>query len=458
MLTNKLIFTRDDVKRFGQCPFLFKTCLNKNESFAEFYSDDSRLDSFIQTYLNIDRLLTDSRSFYQVNGWYRFNQLPSNKFNVDIAYLHHMDDEVTLYYFYPIKKYSKSQVYDLISQLTVLEENHIHVTQIYLILMNTSYRYNGRKLKINQLFKLSNWFIHNGRKLYTSKLVKDYRTFDLYGAMKHCANSNDTVRNERCSRHDCQLYEQCHHSYYQHYNQHFIDTFNHFGDNLTQLQYAQYQSILHNKVFADQYALQHWLNKWEYPYYFIDFEWDIKLIPQYQNQFPLKEHIFAISLYKTEASKDEYKVLLCGDDCEEIVDQMIDFLGDKGTIFAYNANNAEKIRLLELCQYFSDKNEKIYRIINRLASIDIPIIYGMIYHNSIKGSFTLKNVVKCISSLNYDESDINNGALAVRTYQDWRKSNEITDKLKLENYSKLDAQAMIVLLNWYRFYAYAKEV
>jgi hypothetical protein len=184
----------------------------------------------------------------------------------------------------------------------------------------------------------------------------------------------------------------------------------------------------------------------------LDFEWDLYAIPPYPGMRPMEVLPFQYSLHMLTDEGLMHKQFLGVGDCRrDFIERLIENIPSEGTVFAYNADGAEKLRLLELARQFPQYEESLTGLASRLLDLAQPLFMGLYYDVRLGGAFTLKKVIEIINpEFAYANLMIQHGLNAVEL---WRKadiSDTLSEQLRedLFAYCKRDTEAMVELYQY----------
>lgn len=217
---------------------------------------------------------------------------------------------------------------------------------------------------------------------------------------------------------------------------------------------AQIKALRNGSIFVDYKRLNHCIQKVVYPISFIDFEWDLYLIPPYNNMKPLDVLCFAFSLYVVDESGVVWDYVYVGQkDCRlEFVETLIKYLPTKGSIMAFNAQGAEKLRIKEFINYFPQYKITLENILKRILDLAYPFENGIVYDLKMSGSYTLKSILKVATNqkMSYNVIEVRNGLEAIAKWRLWQQDNKIYKDAKrdLIAYCRLDSYSMYQIWKW----------
>lgn len=224
---------------------------------------------------------------------------------------------------------------------------------------------------------------------------------------------------------------------------------------LSEIQARQIDFALNDRdMYIDKEKIKEFIEGFEFPIYFFDFETYQDIIPKFDGTRPYQQIPFQYSLHILNSDGSlEHKEFL-GDGINnpiyDIVEKMISDLGDKGSIVAYN-DSFEKSRIKELSEIVIKHKDKLDSFINRFVDLADVFQNGYCYNKEMGGSFSIKSVLPALfpndASLNYKNlEDVHKGDEASATYlalKDMSKEEYDKKRISLLNYCKLDTYAMV---------------
>ena len=236
----------------------------------------------------------------------------------------------------------------------------------------------------------------------------------------------------------------------------------HLGEN-ARLQVTYHKS---QEIKIDKPKIKEFLDTIKYPINFFDFETFQNAIPRFDNQRPYAQMPFQYSLHILhEDGTLEHKEFL-GDENSDprrvLSEQMLKDITPKGSIVVYN-QSFEKTQIRNLAQLYSDLQEQLLALNDRVIDLAHPFQYKYYYHPKFNGRYSIKVVLPTLFP-NDDELDykklgtIQNGGDAMDTFaslhllKDESKLDEI--KKDLLAYCRLDTLAMVRI--WEKLHALFK--
>ncbi|RZO48054.1 MAG: DUF2779 domain-containing protein [Candidatus Pelagibacterales bacterium] len=218
-----------------------------------------------------------------------------------------------------------------------------------------------------------------------------------------------------------------------------------------------------NKPWHNEENLKDIFNKFNFPFYFMDFEFVMQGVPIIKGTQPYYKLPFQWSVHKwkskdKEIDKNKYFLEFNDQDIErQFIESLLKALGEKGTIFAHSAKGVE-IKILEKLKEkdsCKDLSDKIDNLINRVEDSMIIAKHNF-YSPLMNGDWGIKSIIKAIpgSSVSYDEKDNLAGGdeaqLAWFTYTNPKTFIEEKKKLKklLLDYCFKDTLAVYYLVKY----------
>lgn len=224
---------------------------------------------------------------------------------------------------------------------------------------------------------------------------------------------------------------------------------------LSNAQELQVRAQKDNYTHIDISQIKQWLQQLEYPIYFMDFETFMPAVPLYDNSHPYQQIPFQFSIHIKESPESELQhYFYLGepehDPRSEFIMQLIQIIGGKGTVLAYN-KGFEASRLKELQTDFPEFAVKIDLILDRLVDLMEPFQNKWYYTPEMNGSYSIKYVLPAlIPELSYKNMEIGNGGVAMAAFEGLINMPDTAAKIKIRNalleYCKLDTLAMVRIL------------
>jgi len=204
--------------------------------------------------------------------------------------------------------------------------------------------------------------------------------------------------------------------------------------------------------FVDKNNLKHFLKGFKYPLYFFDFETYQNAIPKVVGTRPFQQIPFQYSLHIMYADgRLEHKEYLATNYEEprlDLINQMINDLGDSGTIIAYN-DTFEKMIIRDLARDFPEYSLQLTSMLDRFVDLEDVFKDGMYYQKEISRT-SIKDVLPSLfpgdPELDYHKlDDVHKGDEASKAFLtlsslDEERCNKLRESLL--KYCRLDTYAM----------------
>lgn len=217
------------------------------------------------------------------------------------------------------------------------------------------------------------------------------------------------------------------------------------------MQKAQLEASRTGKPHVDVPALQEWFKDVRHPYSFLDFEWDLYGVPAYEGLKPHEVICFQYSLHKEGEQGMEHVSFFEPGDCRQaFIEKLLTDIPEEGTIFVYNMEGAEKLRLKQLARQFPQYRERLEAVWNRMKDLSKPFERGLYYDNRQRGHYSLKALLPLFTDeVSYQQLEVQNGVSAVEEYRRYASNspeNQQRIRQELEVYCALDTWSEIVLV------------
>ncbi len=223
----------------------------------------------------------------------------------------------------------------------------------------------------------------------------------------------------------------------------------------TRQQYAQIKADENpDGLFVDRPALHAWLESVQFPITFIDFEWERFAIPPYAGMKPydVLPFEYSIDILHEDGTRDHKVYLSTGDDRRDMAENLLKDIPREGSVMAYNAEGAEKIRIRELADLFEDLSKPLLDINERMEDLQLPFENGVIYDVRMRGQWSLKILMSMMDDPGYHDLDIQQGMDAVFEWRHLDLSEDVENREQiienLKAYCGMDSYAMTVVFEW----------
>jgi hypothetical protein len=219
---------------------------------------------------------------------------------------------------------------------------------------------------------------------------------------------------------------------------------------LTQMQEIVKNCVLANTNYVSE-NLKVELENIKQPFYYLDFESMMTIMPLYRNIAPHTQLLTQFSIDKTDDTGnilDHYEYIADQTkDCRrEIAEKLIKYIDEEGSVVTYA--NFERAAISSLAELFPDLCEKLNKIAGRIVDLE-RIVKKNYYDINFRGRSSIKKVLPVlIPEMNYEDLEIGAGGdaaasfafMAMGLYDD--KKIEETKK-NLLKYCARDTLAMV---------------
>ncbi|MEI7803322.1 MAG: DUF2779 domain-containing protein, partial [Bacteroidota bacterium] len=219
----------------------------------------------------------------------------------------------------------------------------------------------------------------------------------------------------------------------------------------TEFQLRHYKS---GKEFLDKNEIENFLSEFKYPLHFFDFETYMPAVPEFDYSRPYQQIPFQYSLHflNDAKSKTEHCEFLgdgVNDPREALIPQMLDDLGTKGSIIAYN-KSFEETQIKKLAIDFPKYAIQLLSLIDRFIDLAKPFQKRWYYKPAFEGEYSLKAVLPVlVPELSYQSLDIQEGGIASLVYSKLKfqkDETKIIQRKQLLEYCKMDTLAIVKIL------------
>lgn len=484
------MFHISDCKKFSRCPRLYFNDLKDDTTeYHPFVRLDEKVSDLAIQKLGIQEYFLGSvgdEAQKALDALEKYEWLVKARFEYDslrvkVPFLHRTNRGWDLYFlFIGIYPHTNDLVF-YTDTLWVLENNGIQINDIYMIHLNGEY-VRGKQLDPEKLFVVTDCFYNN--KNNPTQPIKPtllQAMKDVHPLLEEMENTTledlePPVRTNKCTgRSKCIYYEQCFpheekmednsiltliassekYKMLEEGKRHLKDADIERIEGSRQ-QFAQICADLNGGLFVDHLALHSWLSKIQYPIAFLDFEWERFAIPPYIGMKPydVLPFEYALIIMHEDGSLQKKIYLNIHDDRRDMAENLTKDIPSTGTVIAYNAEGAEKVRIQEFAQLFPDLSKKLLSINERMEDLQLPFLSGTVYDTRMRGQWSLKSIMSMMDDPGYQALDIRQGMDAVFQWRhldyndevDQEEKNKIIEDLK--KYCGMDSYAMTVVYNW----------
>lgn len=218
-------------------------------------------------------------------------------------------------------------------------------------------------------------------------------------------------------------------------------------------QLMQIQATKKNERFVDKDKIKMFLDTFEYPIYFLDYETFSDVIPRFDGCKPYEDYPFQYSLHILDSSNaslrhEEYLHRENSNPVPNLLNKMKKDIGNSGTILSWNMSYEKGCNAIMACLYPEHK-EFLDDLNERINDLMIPFSQMWFVDKDFFGSASLKKVLPVlVPELSYKELDVSDGMLARRMFTQTIFEGKCPDKKEkiledLSKYCTLDTYAMI---------------
>jgi hypothetical protein len=232
-------------------------------------------------------------------------------------------------------------------------------------------------------------------------------------------------------------------------------------ENLGQLsrkQTWQLKAAKEDKVFADENKIKKFLESFEYPLYFLDYETLSSVVPYFDGHRPYQQVPFQYSLHVIEAPGAEPKHVMYlheenSDPVRKLSESLQQNIGDKGSIVVWNESFEMgcNMDMAKMQPEFAD----FYQSVNgRVVDLMKPFFDYWYVDKRFGGSASIKKVLPAlVPELSHQDLEISEGGAAQRLWMeavlDGKREGEKEKILKnLRDYCELDTLAMVKIYDF----------
>ncbi len=230
---------------------------------------------------------------------------------------------------------------------------------------------------------------------------------------------------------------------------------------LTFSQQLQVNGIRNNESYEDFNSITEFLNTWENPLHFFDFETLFAAIPVLDGTRPYQQVPFQYSLHIIDAQNNTvHKEFLANprdflnattDPRKKMIDQMkLDFHSN-GSIVTYN-KSFEKSRLQELALFSPEDAPFLFGLVERLVDLYDIFRSRWFYRPQMGNSASIKSVLPAIApEFSYSDLEISDGGSASSLFHEsimGDTKNTAALRTNLLKYCERDTYGMVVIYEY----------
>ena len=221
-------------------------------------------------------------------------------------------------------------------------------------------------------------------------------------------------------------------------------------------QIAQIKTTRENKRIIDKESIKSFIDTFQYPLYFFDYETFSSVIPQFDGGSPYQDYPFQYSLHIIESPDSEiiHKEYLHSENTNPIphlLEQLKKDIDNSGTILAWNMSY-EKGCNNRMAALYPKYTDFLKQLNDRILDLMTPFSKMWFFDKDFFGSASVKKVMPVMApELSYKELAVGDGLLARRTWtqtilEGKNQSNRDNILKNLSTYCTLDTFAMVRIL------------
>jgi hypothetical protein len=471
-----------DLSAYHQCPRLHWYRKHQRTPFKPYVVLSQNLNTALILKLNVEDYFRgyqgmdphESIQALESHEWLFSARFEAFNLRVTIPGLHRTDEGYEVY-FTTLGLLPRIEDAHRFNQvLWVLQQNKLHITKMHVMHLDKTYqRRNEFDLacyRISSTFSKPNGSIIGDILTVVQRKQQDYQGMISEVDQNQNLETPIPISLEACPNPvKCEYFNTCFSTqaldldslyYFHHQNRtkwlrsglKSISELSNLDEDFSAMHYAQIKASQSKGVFVDQIGLNAWLSTLHKdPLCFIDFEWDTYAQPPYDGMHPFDVLVFQFSLHVLDNGQVQHYEYLGVDDCREaFVEALLHVIPKQGSILAFNAFGAETIRLKELAQQFPQHQDELLMMIDRFEDLALIFNNGTVYHQAMKGSYTLKRIHQAIApQASYEQLVISHGMEAVYHYRSLDNEEDQVDvRNALLAYGKMDTLAMLDVYQW----------
>lgn len=472
-----------DIKKFERCEKYFWLNRNLPQSFRPFIFYNENIVELSLIKLNIDKhfegkvgddpeLAIKAMKEYEtlVNARFAYHDL-----RIKVSIMTRYKDGYNLYFTYSSCWPKEFESKGMADTFWVLTNLGIKINHVYAIHLNALY-VRGDNLNIEELLVITEYLYNSKNKAH--RKIKDliemsYRELDPILNMMGKALLKEeipSIRKNACTRgNKCPYFDHCFKPVEDDSIMNLVQSSfkgNMLADGIqkikdvditrmegTRHQYAQVMAARNQGLYFDHYAIKSWMDdSIVYPISYLDFEWETYAYPPFKGMKPFDVLVFQYSLHVEEFDQPlkHYEYLGVKDCREAFILQLLQDIPKSGSIFVFNMEGAEKLRLIQLGNQFPKYASQLKELCDRMVDLSLPFSSGNIYDLRMAGLYSLKKLVSVFSDYRYSDLSISYGMDAVAN---WRLLDNLEDeeKKEIENhlfeYCAMDTYSEYIVLH-----------
>ncbi|MDZ7726245.1 MAG: DUF2779 domain-containing protein [Candidatus Campbellbacteria bacterium] len=215
----------------------------------------------------------------------------------------------------------------------------------------------------------------------------------------------------------------------------------------------QYIKLLEEEESRDANEIRNFLQSFQYPLYFLDYETYGSVIPPFDGMRPYQQIPFQYSLHRIDAPDAEvvhtdYLHTESSNPASAIVSRLKEDIGSTGAVVVWNESFEKTCNSL-LADMVPEESEFLHDLNDRVVDLMVPFSKKWFEHRDFLGSASIKAVLPVlVPELSYKELEVSDGGTAQRLWAQTilRGENDNRQEQVLEDlraYCELDTLAMV---------------
>ena len=211
-----------------------------------------------------------------------------------------------------------------------------------------------------------------------------------------------------------------------------------------------------NQRIIETEKIKTFLETFQYPLYFFDYETLSTVVPQFDGYSPYKDYPFQYSLHVIESPgaeviHKEYLHNEASDPMPGLLAQLQQDIGPTGTVLAWNMSY-EKGCNDRMAEMYPEHADFLADLNNRIEDLMTPFAKMWFFDKDFFGSASVKKVLPVLApELSYKELNVSDGLLARRVWtqtvlEGKNKEKRAEIMFDLSRYCTLDTFAMVRIL------------
>jgi hypothetical protein len=199
-----------------------------------------------------------------------------------------------------------------------------------------------------------------------------------------------------------------------------------------------------------------WIEKLVYPLYYFDFETWNPCIPPFDKTWPYLQIPFQYSVHiqeepGAEPTHREFLAESTGDPRPELIERMVEDLGEAGSIVVHYAEFETK-RIRHLAAFSPVHKDALMAMLDRIVDTEVPFKKNWYLHPGLMGRSSIKVVLPTLEpELSYEGMEIADGLTAAIRFGDMYEGTVAGDAAEivrgnLIDYCRLDTLAMVKIV------------